>query len=642
MPRASERSGETAPLCSETPKQDCSVRADSALQIESNTSQISSGRSMEGQHLEQEQWTWMRLGAFFPRWFQLVRGWYTGKSRKQAWLHAIPCVALAILKTFMIVRISYVQRSFSTNLSEKNQEGFYAAALDFVYIILVAAPLFAALGFTTSRLKVMWRKWMTEQLLGVYFKNEAYFQLKMDSAGIDNPDQRICDDIASFTDGSTVVIMTALDKVFQIFAVLHVLWKVSPELVVFIAAYSTIGTAVTVSGFGRQLMHLFYELLHREGDMRFALVRTAENAESIAFYGGASQEHATARERLETLVVITLRRIWWLTGLDLWTNCYSYATILAPSLMIGPRYFRGEVDFGTITQASFLFNRLLDALSVVVDRLGSLCNLAAETDRLHNLSRQLSARPVGLEAIVHKRSQDMHGLRMQDVAIQTPRGALTLASNLSFQVAPGQSLLVMGESGCGKSSIMRAVAGLWTGGAGVIETPQASDLFFLPQKPYMPQGSLRRQLLFPSGLCLPQAGGADPGGWLKSEPSDKDLLELLEEVHLAYLPGRVGGLDADLDWASMLSQGEQQRVAFLRLLLHRPQLAFLDEATSAVDTQIEAELYTALQRKCRCYISIGHRLQLLSYHTHVLLNTGPGKWNLMTTADYKSTASPLR
>jgi len=525
-----------------------------------------------------------------------------------------------------------VQRRFSTNLSEKNEDGFYSAVWEFVGIILVAAPMFSALDFATEMLKVAWRKWMTEQVLTRYFASEVYFHLKSDPRGVDNPDQRICDDIASFTGGSTVIIMTAMDKLFQILAVLKVLWDVSPGLVLFIIVYTSLGTLVTVTGFGQPLMRLFYEMLHREGDMRFTLVRVSENAESIAFYGGAAREDATVRARLSSLVDITVQRLWWLAGLGFWSNCYGYATILVPSLMIGPRYFKGEVDFGTISQASYLFNRLVDALSAIIDRLHSICNLAAETDRLHNLNQQMGIISHQAKGIIHMRSKDVDGLSLEDVTVSTPKSTLTLARNLSLQVKPGQSLLIMGASGCGKSSLMRAVSGLWSNGSGIIRSPQKQDIFFLPQKPYMPLGTLREQLLFPSGL--PDAAGFGLDQPLPVQPSDTELLALLEEVHLPHLPRRSGGLDAELDWAGVLSQGEQQRVAFLRLLLHRPALAFLDEATSALDNKIESELYSALQRHARCFISIGHRLQLVDYHTHVLLNTGDGTWEYMTAQQY--------
>jgi len=579
------------------------------------------------------RWNTMRSLSFLPRWLSLVKGWYIGTDRRSAWKHALPCVVLAICKTFLIVKISYVQRRFSTNLSEKNPDGFYAAVWEFVGIILLAAPMFSAVDFATDMLKVSWRKWMTEQVLTRYFAKEAYFQLKSDPCGVDNPDQRICDDIASFTSGSTVIMMTAMDKLFQVLAVLKVLWDVSPGLVLFIILYTSVGTLVTVTGFGQPLMRLFYEMLHREGDMRFTLVRVSENAESIAFYGGASREAGTVRSRLTSLVDITVQRLWWLAGLGFWSNCYGYATILVPSLMIGPRYFRGEVDFGTISQASYLFNRLVDALSAIIDRLHSICNLAAETDRLYNLNHQIDDLSRRTKSIIHMRSKDVEGLSLEDVTITTPKSTLTLARSLSLKVDPGQSLLIMGASGCGKSSLMRAVSGLWSHGSGTIRTPQTQDLFFLPQKPYMPLGSLREQLLFPSGLQDDAQVG--PGQPLPVQPSDRELISLLEEVHLSHLPLRSGGLDADLDWAGVLSQGEQQRVAFLRLLLHRPVLAFLDEATSALDNHIEAELYLALQRHSRCYISIGHRLQLVEYHTHVLLGLGEGKWELMSAQQYK-------
>lgn len=199
-----------------------------------------------------------------------------------------------------------------------------------------------------------------------------------------------------------------------------------------------------------------------------------------------------------------------------------------------------------------------------------------------------------------------------------------------MQLKTSQSLLIVGTSGCGKSSLLRAISGLWTSGTGTIHTPMTEDMFFLPQKPYMPSGTLRQQLLYPSGF---ESSALERQ---RSIPltSNPDFLELLDRVSLSGLAERVGGFEAEAEWSHILSLGEQQRVAFARLLLHRPGLAFLDEATGALDSETEAVLYRALQRQSQSFVSIGHRKELCAYHTHVLEHRGGWQWKFSSMQDY--------
>ena len=201
------------------------------------------------------------------------------------------------------------------------------------------------------------------------------------------------------------------------------------------------------------------------------------------------------------------------------------------------------------------------------------------------------------------------GLVLKDLSIATPNSQNVLYSNLNLELAPGESLLVMAPSGCGKSSLLRAIAGLWTRGSGILQSPPSSDAFFLPQKPYMPLGSLHDQLLFPKSSSNANAAGFS---------NDGDLYQALKEVTLEDLPARVGGLGAVKDWSDTLSTGEQQRLAFARLFLHSPKVAFLDEASSALDAGNEARLYALLFAKLETFVSVGHRTSLVKFHTFVL------------------------
>lgn len=546
----------------------------------------------------------------------------------------------------MYVQLSYVQSEFMTALSGKDSHGFFRDVLKYAGVVAAAAPLFAVSDWVEDRFRLAWRNWLTGHLLDEYFGDVAFYRLHLapssgtgdsDGVRVDNPDQRICDDVAEFADVSVKLTIGVIGKVFQMAAFSGVLWSRAPRLVGFIFGYATIGTLLTATSFGRILASLTFATLRREGDLRFDLVRTRENAESIAFYGGGAREDATARARLATLVGVRKAAIAWSAGLSLWTNVYSYATILVPYIMCAPSYFAGGMPFGVISQVATAFSHIEGALNYVVNHLGSISGLAAVSARLQTLREALGAtRVVGVGGgndDDDAPSRDTApadappALVLHRLTVATPGTGRVLTSALDLSLSPGQSVLIVGPSGCGKSSLLRAVAGLWPAAAGAILTPPTDRVFFVPQKPYMPLGSLRDQLLFPRGGADALAAEAAADGnaatpTLHTPPTppldDDTLLALLDTVALPSLASRVGGLDADAEWGHVLSLGEQQRVAAARLLAARPALAFLDEATSALDAPGEAAVYAAVAASVPVFVSVGHRPELAGWHTHVL------------------------
>ncbi|CAK0734001.1 hypothetical protein CVIRNUC_000368 [Coccomyxa viridis] len=566
----------------------------------------------------------------FPKWLRVTSLWFKGDERWQARGWAAAGVLLSLGTTLMLVVVSYVHRDMETAMSGKDQGGFYGAIWKYAFIILIAAPLFAATDFVELRLVLEWRRWLTNTLMSGYFANRTFFKLHHQLGLLDNPDQRMCDDVPAFTDASVTLVIGIVRKFFMMVGFSGVLWTVAPSLVFFLLVYAAIGTWLTTAVFGKRLMQLQFLQLQKEGDLRFDLVRARENSESIAFYKGEKHEERCASLRLVLLVAVVRIKIVWATFLALWTNFYQHATLLLPSLLTAPRYFAGEVEFGVITQVSFAFGRIESALNYILNHLNELSGLAAQAERLDALLAAVRQIESPGPSILHETGEAI-SLRLEALCVCTPDGRRQLCQDLSIEVSKGQSLLVVGHSGCGKSSLLRAIAGLWTRGTGKVVTPAAASLFFLPQKPYMPLGSLRSQLLFPSG--------ADCAHWIGNREGpvpDAELLSLLKEVELSELVERVGGLEAEAEWSHVLSLGEQQRVAFLRLLLHAPKLAFLDEATGALDSATEAALYTRLRSYCTSYISVGHRMELLQYHTHVLEHVGATRWQLSTVEEFRA------
>lgn len=597
--------------------------------------------------------------------WRISRMYFYGDRKSKARFLLVIVLILCAVCAGLFVVMSYVQRDFSSALSGKDIPGFYRAIWKFVGIIVIAAPLYAYYHYMQDLLSLEWRVWLTEYLLSSYFSNRAYFDLKMDGK-LDNPDQRICEDVSSFVRNTLDIIILISSQFLNIIGFTGVLWSIAPELVYILIGYSVLGTVVTVKGFGSRLMRLKFQALQREADFRYSLVRVRDNVESIAFYGGENHEAATIKKFLASMVANFREIILWNRHFSLFNNVYEYAMIIVPSIVIAPRYFSGEVQFGVISQTGFAFHRILNALSIIVFKFDSLSGLAAQTERLESLlsalddhsgdvrlmkrhlgktssaiglnidndgddTPLLNMRPEhissGLSSHTMKRETNVvnivpeavpsgyisrevgPGLVLKDVSILTPNLKTVLFTDLNFQLAPGESLLVMGPSGCGKSSLLRAIAGLWSRGSGILQSPLRSETFFLPQKPYMPLGTLRDQLLFP---VLSSNSNAS------SMHSDGDLYEALEEVKLQELPARVGGLGAVKDWSDTLSAGEQQRLAFARLFLHSPKVAFLDEASSALDANNETRLYELLSKKLEAYVSVGHRTSLVKFHTFVL------------------------
>jgi putative ATP-binding cassette transporter len=465
-----------------------------------------------------------------------------------------------------------------------------------------------------------WRRWLTGRFLDGYLKGRKYYELGA-SNEIDNPDQRISEDINTFTGRSINFLLIFLGSIMQLVAFSAVLWSISHLLVGVLAVYATLGTVIALWVFGTPLIQLNFWQLRLEADFRFSLMRLRENAESIAFYRGETQERTHIDSRFEKVIRNFARLIKKQRALNFFQRTFSQLTVVLPYVLLAGGVLSGQLEVGQATRAAGAFTAVLGAVGVIVDNFESLSRFVAGIGRLQALSNLVlpQAQPAAGDA--HPRITMRPGTHfaLESVTLHPPQSDRVLIKELSLVLKPGDALLITGASGCGKSSLLRAIAGLWNTGSGTIQHPPLEDVFFLPQQPYLQPSTLRSQLIYPSVHC---------------DLGDEQLLDILAQVHLPALADRMGGLDAVHDWSKVLSVGEQQRLAFGRVLVHAPRIVILDEATSALDSANEAALYARLRASGATLVSIAHREAVLRHHTHVLRLVGDGTWEIVEASAF--------
>ena len=558
-------------------------------------------------------------------WRQFVavaKPYWAGSEKKAAWWLLGLLIALMLGETQLAVMLNDKTGEMTSALAAGHSARFWAAVRASLGVLVFAVPIYAFYYYMRDAFANHWRRWLTGRFLDGYLGGRRYYALGS-GGDIDNPDQRISEDINTFTGRSIHFLLIFLGSVIQLVAFSAVLWSISHVLVAFLAVYALAGTFIALFVFGAPLIRLNFWQLRREADFRFGLMRVRENAESIAFYRGEAQERAQIDQRFDAVFGNFARLIKAQRSLNLFQRGFYQFTLVVPNVILAGAVLSGGLEVGRAVQAAGAFAAVLGAVSIIVDNFESLSRFVAGIGRLHALSQAVlepATAPSGADQQSQIDTLVGEQFALESLTVCTPQLDRVLIRGLNLRLPPGEGLLITGASGCGKSSLLRAIAGLWRSGGGTVRHPPLDSMFFLPQRPYMQLGSLRSQLAYPS---------------TRANLSDAQLLEILREAHLPELAARVGGLDAVQDWDRLLSAGEQQRLAFARVLVHRPRLVLLDEATSALDHRSEAALYQRLRDDGVTLVSVAHRASVLRYHAQVLELKGDGDWALHAAEAYQ-------
>ncbi len=552
------------------------------------------------------------------RFVRIAKPYFVSNKKWEAFgLLSVLLVLLALVNGLNVV-INFVGGDLMTAMSGKNVPEFYRMIIYYFGVFVLGTPIVVMYSWVQQKLSVNWRKWLTSHLQEKWLTNRNYYKLN-NTTTVDNPDERLAQDANTFPTSALNLFLAFLSSIITLFSFSAILWSISHLLVFIVVAYALVGTGVTV-WLGKRLVKLQYEQLRLEANFRYNLIHVRNNTESIAFYHGEAKESFNITKSFMAAIKNFNLLIGWQRNLSFFTTSYKYYIVLIPALIIAPLYFAGKVQFGVETQADMAFAQILTSLSLIVASFTDISNFIAVINRLGSFNDFLE-KPNGNDT--ESRINEITGdsFKLENVTIETPDYKRMLITNLNLEIAakPNNNLLVVGPSGCGKSSLLRTIAGLWNSGSGKIICPSLNSMMFLPQRPYMVLGTLRDQLLYPCN---------------DSGITETQMLSVLAKVNLANLSDRVGGFDTEINFADVLSLGEQQRLAFARLILACPKFAILDESTSALDVPNEKLLYEELIANGSVVISVGHRPSLVHYHNRVLEFTGDGGYRLMAASEY--------
>ncbi len=564
-----------------------------------------------------------KSGAMRTFW-QLFRGYWNGEHKWKARGLLAVVIGLNFCGVYLLVRLNSWYNEFYNALQQYQAEEFWPLVGEFTALAMLYIVIAVYAIYLRQAVQINWRTWLTDKYLSRWLDKQVYYRLQVQGSDTDNPDQRISEDIGQFVNLSLQLLIGFLKQLTTLVAFGVVLWNLSGEFTFELGGsqyvvygymfwcslfYSGLGTwGAHIAG--RKLISLNFEQQRFEADFRFNMMRVRENSESIAFYGGESAENKGFHERFAKVISNFWQLMRQTKILNFYVNSYGQMGIIVPIILASPQYFAGGMALGGLMQTLSAFGRVQDALSYFVESYDSIAQLAAVVKRLATFTQHMEA-AAAVENGIERQAAEAGELTLEDLQVALPDGRVLL-KDCTMKLSPGTKLLVTGASGCGKSTLLRTLAGIWPYGQGNLVVNKGQRLLFLPQRPYLPLGSLRQALYYPL-----------------TTGSDAVLQQALKKVGLEHFAGRLDEVD---DWSRILSLGEQQRLAFARVLLVKPDWLFLDEATSALDEPREAAMYEMLAAELpqMSVVSVGHRSTLYAQHKQELKLTGDEGWKLQT------------
>lgn len=590
----------------------------------------------------------IRFTGWGRMFWRITGGYFKGRQSLPGWGLLAVVVLLSVYTVRILVLFTYYYNDMYTSLqfgvqalADHDTAGLAHAKTLFWHAITVfgvLATIYTVGVMVTYWLnyafQIHWWKWLNRRYLDDWMAGKAYYRNRFIDKTIDNADQRIQQDVQDFVNGVFALLFGGnvgpygvpgngvVGSGLSVVSFTPILWSLSlpldvfghhiPRALTFSVFIFTVLVTVVAFWIGHPLIRLNFLFQRRSADYRFGLVRLRENAENVAFYHGEAQEHGGLELRFDAVIKNTWDRVWQLTKFYGWNQATNQSAAIFVGLIMGPQVLNGLTTLGNMQQAASAFSSLQTAVSMPQNSYDAFTYVRATLVRLDGLSdadqkaRQLPSIATG---------ELPRGLELSDVSVSKPDGT-TLIDGLSLRLSPGDALVIKGDSGVGKTTLLRSIGELWPYTTGSVTRPLGNDTLFLSQRPYLPLGNLRAVVAYP----------AAPG-----VVDDSTLRDTLTKVNLGHLADR---LDDDEDWGTTLSPGEQQRIGFARILLLRPQLAFLDEATSAVDEGLEYTLYHLVRTESpdTVLVSVAHRSTVDRHHNQRLDLTGGGDWQLSPLA----------
>lgn len=554
----------------------------------------------------------------------LIKPYWTSADRKAGLGLLALLIVLSLAIVYINVLINDWNRLFYNALEQRDAAAFRSLLLRFSWLAAIFIVLAISLKYYTMMLQMRWRTWMTGTFMDRWLTYQAYYRIEQTHT-TDNPDQRIADDLRLFTDGALSLSLGLLNAVVTLLSFVGILWVLSGPIsfalggtewsiagymVWFALAYAVLGSLIA-HAVGRPLIGLSFQQEQYEANFRFTLVRLRENAEPVALYRGERTEQAGLSARFERIRANWNQLMIYTRRLTFVNSGYGQFAIIFPYIVAAPRYFAGSMTLGGLMQMASAFGQVQGALSWFVDSYATLVGWKAAANRLidfeaaiRDAQRQESRHDGVRDIAVH--AGDAAGIEIDGLALDLPVvtgrgepvGQRPLVAPFSLTIGAGERWMVSGPSGCGKSVLFRALAGIWPYGSGTVTTPRTGRMLFLPQRSYLPVGTLA------DALCYPDTGTAH---------SIEALAQVLRQARLGALANQLDVFD---NWSLRLSPGEQQRLAFARALLQKPDFLFLDEATSALDEETEAAMYRLMVEALpgTAIVSIAHRSTVAAFH----------------------------